>query len=342
MASFLQAQSPSPRHPLSFPQYHILSPHTTPPPPPCQALFKSTVQLVLLPTVGGLALNEFFKKQVDVVRPLMPLIALALTVVLCAVPVAQVGGCCRCPLPALPRLYTVRPATAAAVAADAHPLPLPNPPARPVALPAGCGRAAGAGHGRRDPRRAAAHVWLPAWVCAAAPAGLQREDVADRHVPPPQQLLLPQRRGCGRSGCMLPATQCQTLSKHPPPRLPCSRWGAVSIETGMQSAAMGYALSSKHFAGNVLVAVPSSISSEPGWAVPAAESWAVPAAAAAVSAVPWSACIPLAPPSCAAAACRSAPDVGCPPHIVTDALALIPPPSPCPPTRPVPQSCSWC
>ena len=34
---------------------------------------------------------------------------------------------------------------------------------------------------------------------------------------------------------------------------------AVSIETGMQSAAMGYALSTKHFA-NVLVAVPSSVS----------------------------------------------------------------------------------
>jgi hypothetical protein len=34
---------------------------------------------------------------------------------------------------------------------------------------------------------------------------------------------------------------------------------AVSIETGMQSAAMGYALSTKHFA-DVLVAVPSSVS----------------------------------------------------------------------------------
>ena len=34
---------------------------------------------------------------------------------------------------------------------------------------------------------------------------------------------------------------------------------AVSIETGMQSAAMGYALSTKHYAA-VLVAVPSSVS----------------------------------------------------------------------------------
>lgn len=33
----------------------------------------------------------------------------------------------------------------------------------------------------------------------------------------------------------------------------------VSIETGMQSAAMGYALSCKHFS-DVLVAVPSSVS----------------------------------------------------------------------------------
>ena len=33
----------------------------------------------------------------------------------------------------------------------------------------------------------------------------------------------------------------------------------VSIETGMQSAAMGYALSTKHFA-DIMVAVPSSVS----------------------------------------------------------------------------------
>lgn len=64
-------------------------------PSPPQALFKSTVQLVLLPTVAGLALNELFKKQVDVVRPAMPLLALALTVVLCAVPVAQVADVLR-------------------------------------------------------------------------------------------------------------------------------------------------------------------------------------------------------------------------------------------------------
>lgn len=47
---------------------------------------------------------------------------------------------------------------------------------------------------------------------------------------------------------------CTTL-----PLLPSPCNAAVSIETGMQSAAMGYALSTKHFA-DVLVAVPSSIS----------------------------------------------------------------------------------
>ena len=47
----------------------------------------STVQLVLVPTVAGLLLNEFARKQVDVVRPFMPFVALFLTVVLCAVPV---------------------------------------------------------------------------------------------------------------------------------------------------------------------------------------------------------------------------------------------------------------
>ena len=35
-------------------------------PRPLQALFKSTVQLVLLPTVLGLLANEYFKKQVGV------------------------------------------------------------------------------------------------------------------------------------------------------------------------------------------------------------------------------------------------------------------------------------
>lgn len=52
-------------------------------------LAESTVRLVLLPTLAGVTLNELFKSKVDRVRPAMPLLALALTVVLCAVPVAQ-------------------------------------------------------------------------------------------------------------------------------------------------------------------------------------------------------------------------------------------------------------
>ena len=50
-------------------------PPPSPPPParharPAQALFKSTVQLVLLPTVLGLLANEYFKKQARGCAPL--------------------------------------------------------------------------------------------------------------------------------------------------------------------------------------------------------------------------------------------------------------------------------
>lgn len=55
------------------------------------ALAESTAKLVLLPTLLGVGLNEMFPKQVAKIRPAMPLLALALTVVLCAVPVAQVA-----------------------------------------------------------------------------------------------------------------------------------------------------------------------------------------------------------------------------------------------------------
>ncbi|KAI3428717.1 hypothetical protein D9Q98_007541 [Chlorella vulgaris] len=129
------------------------------------ALFMSTVQLVLLPTVLGLLLNEWFKKQVDVIRPLMPLLALALTVVLCAVPVAQVADVLR----------------ASGLSACV-----------PVILLHSCGYMLG--------------------------------------------YMLPRTLGFNEKTAR-----------------------TVSIETGMQSAAMGYALSTKHFA-DVLVAVPSSVS----------------------------------------------------------------------------------
>ena len=39
----------------------------------------STVQLVLIPTILGLMLNEYARKQVDVIRPIMPFVALFLT-----------------------------------------------------------------------------------------------------------------------------------------------------------------------------------------------------------------------------------------------------------------------
>ena len=59
-------------------------------PPTLQDLAKSTVNLVLIPTLLGVVLNEAFHKQIDRIRPALPLVALALTVVLCAVPVATV------------------------------------------------------------------------------------------------------------------------------------------------------------------------------------------------------------------------------------------------------------
>jgi BASS family bile acid:Na+ symporter len=59
------------------------------------ALAGSTVRLVLLPTLAGVALNELLPRPVAAVRPAMPLLALALTVVLCAVPVAQVADVLR-------------------------------------------------------------------------------------------------------------------------------------------------------------------------------------------------------------------------------------------------------
>jgi BASS family bile acid:Na+ symporter len=51
----------------------------------------STMQLVLFPTLLGVFLNETFPSAVDKVRPIMPLLALALTVVLMGVPVAQLA-----------------------------------------------------------------------------------------------------------------------------------------------------------------------------------------------------------------------------------------------------------
>jgi len=129
------------------------------------ALAESTAKLVLLPTIAGVFLNEVFPRQIDKVRPAMPLIALFLTVILCAVPVAQV--------------QSVLQLNGSAVIG-------------PVVLLHSMG------------------------------------------------YLL---------GYVLPKTM----------RFPETVSRTVSIETGMQSAAMAYALSTKHFA-DVMVAVPASVS----------------------------------------------------------------------------------
>ncbi|MEO2192071.1 MAG: bile acid:sodium symporter family protein [bacterium] len=127
----------------------------------------STVQLVLIPTLLGLTLNEYARKQVDVIRPIMPFVALFLTVVLCAVPVAQ-----------------VQPVLAVSGAAVIL----------PVVLLHGFG-------------------YLLGYLLPKAAFGMDEKT---------------------------------------------SR--TVSIETGMQSAALAYGLSVKHFASDALVSVPASVS----------------------------------------------------------------------------------
>lgn len=126
----------------------------------------STVQLVLIPTLTGLLLNEYARKQVDVIRPFMPFVALFLTVVLCAVPVAQV--------------QPVLAVNGAAVIL-------------PVVLLHGFG-------------------YLLGYLL---PKALKMSEKTSR---------------------------------------------TVSIETGMQSAALAYGLSRSHFANDVMVAVPASVS----------------------------------------------------------------------------------
>ncbi len=128
-------------------------------------LAESTARLVLLPTLIGVALNELFPKAVAKIRPVMPLFALLLTVILCAVPVAQVADVLR---------------TSAGMAIG------------PVLALHGCGYFLG--------------------------------------------YALPRVFGFNEK---------------------TSR--TVSIETGMQSAALGFSLSMKHFS-DVLVALPSAVS----------------------------------------------------------------------------------
>ncbi|KAL0306625.1 UNVERIFIED_CONTAM: putative sodium/metabolite cotransporter BASS1, chloroplastic [Sesamum radiatum] len=52
-------------------------------------LFKSTLQVVLLPVLAGAFLNQYFKSLVKIVCPLMPPIAVATVAVLCGKAIAQ-------------------------------------------------------------------------------------------------------------------------------------------------------------------------------------------------------------------------------------------------------------
>ncbi|KAJ8527701.1 hypothetical protein K7X08_015152 [Anisodus acutangulus] len=52
-------------------------------------LFMSTLQVVLLPVLGGAFLNQYFKSLVKIVSPLMPPIAVATVAVLCGNAIAQ-------------------------------------------------------------------------------------------------------------------------------------------------------------------------------------------------------------------------------------------------------------
>ena len=52
----------------------------------------STFQVVLVPTVMGVAMNELFPKVVKKITRVLPLIGVVITTLLCASPVGQVSG----------------------------------------------------------------------------------------------------------------------------------------------------------------------------------------------------------------------------------------------------------
>ena len=56
-----------------------------------QGLALSTFQVVLVPTILGVATNEFFPGVVKKLKSVLPLIGVALTTLLCASPCAQVA-----------------------------------------------------------------------------------------------------------------------------------------------------------------------------------------------------------------------------------------------------------
>ena len=77
---------------------HILNPIIpgNPAPMPSQGLAMSTFQVVLVPTVLGVLTNELFPNVVKALKPVLPLIGVALTTLLCASPCAQVATILKC------------------------------------------------------------------------------------------------------------------------------------------------------------------------------------------------------------------------------------------------------
>lgn len=56
------------------------------------ALAKDVFGVVLVPTISGVALNELFPNIVKKLKPLLPLIGVGITTMLCASPVGQVSA----------------------------------------------------------------------------------------------------------------------------------------------------------------------------------------------------------------------------------------------------------
>lgn len=66
---------------------------------PAQGLALSTFQVVLVPTLVGVLVNEFAPGFVRAIRQFLPLVGVFLTTMLCASPVGQVADVLRCVTP---------------------------------------------------------------------------------------------------------------------------------------------------------------------------------------------------------------------------------------------------
>lgn len=233
------------------------------------ALAASTVKLVLLPTLAGVVLNETLPGLVGRVRPAMPLLAILLTVVLCATPVAQVA-----PLLACARgIVWMWGGTGLLGSRDRGGGRTPSIEGSPCPChgengvsrrPSGLQTSSWGRHA--PPCTPGCPMCRPPAVTAAPCCNTTVHHPSKPHVTP-QSLTPTITTTCrlhGASAC-LPVLLLHTLGYFFGYLLPrvlgfgerTSR--TVSIETGMQSAAMGYALSTKHFA-DVLVAMPSAVS----------------------------------------------------------------------------------